>query len=56
MNLDGFLTEFPLEFSNLQAPDQVYFDFSMNISLLNELSALQYEALKTRTLILSNLK
>lgn len=56
MDLDGFITEFPLEFSNLQAPDQVYFDFSMNIALLNELSALQYEALKTRTLILSNLK
>ncbi len=38
------------------APDELYFAFSMNISLLNELSALQYEALKTRTLILSQLK
>ena len=56
MNLDGFITEFPLEFSNLPIPDELYFDCSMNISLLNELSTLQYEALKTRTLILSNLK
>jgi len=55
LSLDGMITEFELDFPMDSAPDELYFAFSMNISLLNELSALQYEALKNRTLILSNL-
>jgi hypothetical protein len=55
LSLDGMITEFELDFPRDSAPDELYFAFSMNISLLNELSALQYEALKNRTLILSNL-
>jgi hypothetical protein len=49
------ITEFELDFPRDSAPDELYFAFSMNISLLNELSALQYEALKNRTFVLSNL-
>ena len=56
LSLDGMITEFDLDLRSDFAPDELYFAFSMNISLLNELSALQYEALKTRTLILSQLK
>lgn len=56
LSLDGMITEFDLDLRTDFAPDELYFAFSMNISLLNELSALQYEALKTRTLILSQLK
>jgi hypothetical protein len=55
LSFDGMITEFELDFPRDSAPDELYFAFSMNISLLNELSALQYEALKNRTLILSNL-
>jgi hypothetical protein len=44
-----------MEGLNGDSEDLHYLAFSMNISLLNELSALQYEALKNRTLILSNL-
>ncbi len=56
LSFDGMITEFELDFPVDSAPDELYFAFSMNISLLNELSALQYEALKNRTLILSQLK
>jgi len=55
LSLDGMITEFELDFPRDSAPDELYFAFSMNISLLNELSALQYEALKNRTFVLSNL-
>lgn len=51
----GMITDFEMEGLNSDSEDLHYLAFSMNISLLNELSALQYEALKNRTLILSNL-
>ena len=56
LTFDGMITNFKMEGLNSDPKDQHYLVFSMNISLLNELSALQYEALKNRTLILSVLK
>jgi hypothetical protein len=56
LTFDGMITNFEMEGLKSDPKDQHYLVFSMNISLLNELSALQYEALKNRTLILSVLK
>jgi hypothetical protein len=56
LTFDGMITNFEMEGLYRESKDQHYLVSSMNISLLNELSALQYEALKNRTLILSVLK